>query len=299
MTVTHDSAGAMQDTIWLSVLVAVPRGADPTAWCQLAALPDADRCALILACAEATPPLYAPDAEVVCCAGATLFQLWAKAIAQARGTHVAIVDARCPPSAGWLRAAREAVAQGLAAFFGPVSYGGADDDRARVEYVLEYGQFARPLAVGLREVPGNNLVFRRDLLDAQAVRGGEFHKVFFVASLRRSGVVPAYRDDLEVLYAKRYPRVHYLRRRLAHGRTYAALRSAQVSMAQRLLRMLTSPVLPLLRLGRIAAAVSGKPGLGAVLLRRPIHALAAETAWSLGECAGYVSGQPGSSVHLD
>ena len=107
------------------------------------------------------------------------------------------------------------------------------------------------------------------------------------------------RDDVEVVYEKRYRRLHYLRRRFAHGRTYAALRAAGAGAASRILRALTSPALPLLRLFRIAKALRGKPALQGALLRNPFYALAAETAWSLGECAGYLTGQSGDVAYLD
>lgn len=292
---------------WLSVLVAVPAGADPAAWCALLtgsardeAGPLSRGCRVILACPGAISPVCDVAAvEVLVCEGAHLFQLWAAAIERATGTYLAVVDARCPPAAGWLWAARRAVDEAVPAFFGPVSPDAAGGDNVLVEYTLEYGQFARPVDADLQEVPGNNFVFRRDLLDAEALAGSEFHKVFFVARLQRRGLAPRYRDDLEVTYHKRYGRSHYLRRRLAHGRTYAATRMRGAGWLQRLARALTCPAVPWLRLARVVSAVGGKPTLRAALLRHPIYALAAEVAWSCGELLGYSSGTPGLARHVD
>ena len=292
---------------WLSVLVAVPTGADPSAWCAL--LTDAARgeseplshgCRVILACpGPISPSCDTAAVEVLVCSGAHLFQLWAAAIQHASGTYLAVVDARCPPAAGWLLAARRAVDESVPAFFGPVSPDEAGGDNVMVEYTLEYGQFARPVDANLQEVPGNNFVFRRDLLDAEALAGSEFHKVFFVARLQRRGTAPRYRDDLEVTYHKRYDRNHYLRRRLAHGRTYAATRMRSAGRLSRLARMLTCPAVPWLRLARVVSAVGRKPTLRSALMRHPIYALAAEVAWSLGELLGYSSGTPGLARHVD
>lgn len=210
-----------------------------------------------------------------------------------------MVDARCPPAAGWLDAARRAIEEAVPAFFGPVSPDDSGGAEVLVEYALEYGQFARPVDAQLREVPGNNFVFRRELLDDQALRGAEFHKVFFVARLQARGLAPRYRDDLEVRYHKRYGRPHYLRRRLAHGRTYAAARVHGAGLATRLVRALSCAAVPWLRLARVAAAVRTKPGLRAALMRRPGYAMAAEVAWSVGEWLGYTSGRPGLVQHLD
>ena len=292
---------------WLSVLVAVPAGADPAAWCALLAEPacDGDKpmsrgCRVILVCpGPDTPGCNVAGVEVLVCAGGHLFQLWAAAIERATGTYLAVVDARCPPAVGWLAAARRAVDESVPAFFGPVSPDAAGGDKVLLEYTLEYGQFARPVDAKLQEVPGNNFVFRRDLLDAEALVGSQFHKVFFVARLQRRGLAPRYRDDLEVQYHKRYARKHYLLRRLAHGRTYAATRVRGAGFVQRLGRMLSCPAVPWLRLARVVAAVGGKPTLRSVLMRHPIYALAAEVAWSVGELMGYSSGTQGLARHVD
>lgn len=292
---------------WLTVLVAVPVGADPGPWCKLLAPPghddgrsDTAGCRLILACAGPTlPTLNAAGVDLLRCEGMHLFQLWAAAIGRASGHYLAVVDARCPPAAGWLPAARRAVDEAMPAFFGPVTPDRSGGEQALVEYVLEYGQFARPVHPQLHEVPGNNFVFRRDLLDPQALEGAQFHKVFFVERLQQRGLAPRYRDDLEVTYRKRYRRAHYLQRRLAHGRTYAALRVQGAGALRRLLRVLTCPAVPWLRLGRVVAAVAGKPTLRSILFRHPIYALAAESAWSLGELLGYSSGKQGPAHHVD
>lgn len=231
--------------------------------------------------------------------GSSIFHLWEAAIRRASGTYLAVLDARCPPSAAWLDGARRAIADGVPAFFGPVTFRQDRDGRAIVEYLLEYGQFARPIGPGMDEVPGNNLVFQRDLLQADDLRDHQFHKVFFVERLKQEGLAPVCRDSVEVIYGKRYRRLHYLRRRFAHGRTYAALRSAGKGAGYRFWHALSTPALPILRLFRVASSLRGKPLLQTALLRHPAYALAAETAWSLGECAGYLTGKPGHLAYLN
>ncbi len=285
----------------LALLVVVPDDADPAPWIQARAALPVGECSVILAYPrDHAAPERDPACVAVCSAhGASIFHLWEAAIGQSSGAYIAVLDARCPPTAAWLGGARRAIAEGVPAFFGPVTFRQDGDSQAIVEYLLEYGQFARPIGAGMDEVPGNNLVFRRDLLHAKDLRDHQFHKVFFVGRLQQQGQAPVYRDDVEVIYGKRYRRRHYLRRRLAHGRTYAALRSAGKSAGYRFWRAVSSPVLPLLRLMRIANSLRGKPSLQAALLRRPVYALAAETAWSLGECAGYLTGKPGDPAYLD
>lgn len=282
----------------LTLLVVVPDGADASAWSLAASADTVRRCALVVASAHGGLPRGPASATSVSSKhGSSIFHLWAAAIERASSPYVAVLDARCPPAAGWLDAAARAIALGIPAFFGPVSCRRDDRTLARVQYLLEYGQFAPPIAPAMDEVPGNNFVFRRDLLDAAALGGHQFHKVFFVEALRRRGQAPVRCDDLEVTYEKRYRPMYYLARRFAHGRTYAALRGG--SIATRLLRSALTPALPWVRLFRVAAAVRGKPALLAALLRHAAYAIAAETAWSLGECAGYLTNKIGDAAHLD
>lgn len=283
----------------LTLLVVVPDDADPSPWCNLAAGQAAVRA--VLACPEnRTMPSLGSHCSVVYSAhGRSIFHMWGAAMRQASSTYLAVADARCPPSATWLGAALRAMADGVPAFFGPVSFRDTGDRLSVVEYLLEYGQFAPPVHLTMNEVPGNNFVFRRDLLDQRVLRDGQFHKVFFVDELRLRGLPPVFCEGLEVFYSKRYRRQRYLVRRFAHGRTYAALRSREQGLGMRLLRGLSSPVLPLLRIARVAGAVSGKPELKAALLRHLGYAAAAETAWSLGECVGYLTARPGDPADLD
>ena len=283
----------------LTLVVVVPAGADPAQWIRAVAAVPAGECSVILAYPRgATAPDPAIE-SVFCAQGASIFHLWGAAIPRATGAYVAVLDARCPPAAGWVAGARRAIAEGVPAFFGPVTIPQGGAGQVLVEYLLEYAQFARPIAAGMGEVPGNNLVFRRDLLRADDLRDQQFHKVFFVARLKRQGLAPRLRDEVEVIYEKRYRRLHYLSRRFAHGRTYAALRSAGKGFGFRVLRALTSPALPFLRLFRITNSLRGKAALQGALLRRAAYALAAETAWSFGECAGYLSAKPGDPAYLD
>jgi hypothetical protein len=262
-----------------------------------------NECHIIVAHDEAIAPesssLSLCLSLVPCARESSVFQLWGKALARASARYVAIMDAHCPPASTWFAGVARAIEEPLPAFFGPVSCRRGPTSSTIGGYLIEYAQFGRPVARTLQEVPGNNFVFRRDLLDARALQGGEFHKTFFVERLRRGGVDPVYRDDVEVIYEKRFETGHYLRRRFAHGRSFAALRSDEHGhRAMRFLALLT-PTLPLLRVYRIARAVFRKPHLRRALIRRLPFVLCAETAWSMGEGIGYVTARAGATRDLD
>jgi hypothetical protein len=236
---------------------------------------------------------------VRCESEASIFRLWARALAQARGSYIAVMDAYCPPTRTWLSGCRRAIGERVPAFFGPVSIEQGLGHSAVTGYLVEYVQFGRPVARALREVPGNNFVFRSDLLDAQALEGGEFHKTFFVERLRAKGLDPVYRDDVEIVYRKQYSPAHYLCRRYAHGRSFAALRSVGSGRSGKRFLALLTPALPALRVYRIARAVCPKPDLRRALIGQLGFVLCAETAWSFGECIGYLTARAGAHRNLD
>ncbi len=224
---------------------------------------------------------------------AGVFRQWRAGLDHARGRYLAILDARCPPQAGWPAAVAAAIATQQPVFFGPVICEASAADACMVGYLSEYVQFLPPIDAANREVPGNNVIFTRDLVD-DAVRSlPEFHKTFFIERVRAAGVPVARLDAAVVRYLKHYAFGHYLRRRHAHGRQYAALRVGRFVRA----RLLLTPLLPLLRLRRLWAATRAKPAARAALLRHFAPVLLSEIAWSAGEAAGYLT-RRGAAEHL-
>ena len=93
-------------------------------------------------------------------------------------------------------------------------------------------------------------------------------------------VVYQHRSDLELGDA--------LRERYVWGRSYAEARSARLGACRRVLHAATSPILPLVLMGRIAAtAWSRRRHFREFLRCAPLIALLT-LCWSAGECAGYL-----------
>jgi len=236
-----------------------------------------------------------------CAPGTSILRLWGSALAHSSGEYVAVLDINCPPAPGWLEAVLAEIGRGSALFFGPVDPGWGQDDRRIIGYLAEYAQFCSPLDPALDEVPGNNLVCRRSLLeDSGKLQAVGFFKTFMVWRLQQERqLAPLRCDAMIVHYRKPFRFGHYVQRRFIHGRCFGATRHDNAGQPPRLLCIGFTLVLPLVRTWRIYRAVRNRPGLRAAFRRYLGAILASETAWSAGELSGYTLGGRVACDRLD
>jgi len=236
-----------------------------------------------------------------CPSGTSILHLWGMAIARSGGEYVAVLDVRGPPDSGWLACVQLQIAQKTPMFYGPVEPGWANNDSRIVGYLAEYAQFSKPLASTLDEVPGNNVVCQRSLLDDPLKLVSEgFFKTFMVWRLEQEmALKPQKFDDMSVVYSKPFSRGHYMTRRYLHGRCFGATRHDNPGQPPITLCMLSTLVLPLLRLWRIYRAVRRKPGLQRAFFRFFHLIVYSEVAWSYGELTGYIYRDRSVCVQLD
>ena len=82
----------------------------------------------------------------------------------------------------------------------------------------------------------------------------------------------------------------FARRYFQHGRFFAAERCRRISAWSRVLRLVTTPVLPLILFWRrVVVVLQKKRHLGKLALSAPLIAFFV-VAWAAGELAGYWSG---------
>lgn len=228
--------------------------------------------------------------------GTNPMRLWGWAMARSRGEHVAVLEVRDPPVAGWARAWAAAPADRIVC--GPVNPGPLCNITSWAAYLSEYGQFREPLrAESLEEVPGNNVVFpRRWLPPAEELEREGFWKTLHLERLRRElGSLPvAVAPEMSVVQHREYRLASFLRRRALHGWCYGGSRVSEPSAPPRWLCLGFAPLLPGLRVWRLVRRMRAKPGpTGLAGLVFPAIVLG-EIAWSLGEFRGYASG-PGDA----
>jgi hypothetical protein len=227
-----------------------------------------------------------------CPLGTSILKLWGVALARSTGQYVAVLDINCPPATGWLNSVLLEIGKGSALFFGPVDFGWDKTDRRIVGYLAEYAQFNSPLAVELDEVPGNNLVCQRSLLEGtEKLQTEGFFKTFMVWRLEaEQKLMPERINDMIVNYRKPFRFRHYINRRFIHGRCFGATRHDNAGQPPRLLCLGFTILLPLLRIWRIYRVVRYRSGLKSAFYRFILLIISSEIAWSAGEFSGYAFG---------
>jgi hypothetical protein len=244
-----------------------------------------------VACDPAHAPGTVPQGlNVHAKANASLFDLWGLAIAQSRSDWIAILHADALPASGWFAAIQRAVeTEGWKdGYWGPVEPRFVASDPRMIGYLTEYCQFHRPLGPNLKEVPGSNLVLPRGRIEATA----DFSKT----RLLHQGLAPRFVEDAVVLYARPFRLREYCRRRFHHGRAFAATRTPGLSLVA---AVPLTAVLPFVRTARIVRHAWSHKNLRLASLLWFPAILTAETCWSAGELAGYVTHRPGEAATLD
>jgi hypothetical protein len=225
----------------------------------------------------------------------SVFDLWGEGISLATGDYVAILDIHCPPGPGWIAAVQTWLAKGADAAFGPVEPAYDWDDPRIVGYLTEYVQFHRPIAADMREVAGNNLILRRDLAGSpETLRKDGFVKTHLLPSLPET---PRLLPEALVLHAKPMDLAAYYRRRYLHGRCFAAQRG--LAPVRRVITAMATILLPFVRVARAARHTQRLPQARAAFWRFLPQIFIAESAWSFGECLGYLAGEGGCRPRLD
>jgi hypothetical protein len=283
-------------TVSLDILCAAPANARNLRGC-LTALESqwngqADGIALVVTHAGAVPQTIAQEFPRVrwieCDVGATLPDLWGRAIADTKGEMIALLDGDCPVADDWLNAALALAAQVHDLVGGAVEPRGLKTSAAWAAYFCDYGAFLPPMMPGAaREIAGDNLIVRRALLaHAPEFVQPRFWKAYFVHALATRGIVGWNTPTLVINYAKNYAAREWLARRFRHARCFGAMRFANKPALRRIGFGALAPLVPAILFARVARNVLPK--------RRFLHEfvsalpmiVAGVTAWGVGEWVG-------------
>jgi len=236
-----------------------------------------------------------------CKQGTAILKLWGTVIARSNSDYIAVLDINCPPQKGWSRRVLKEMNKQTPVFFGAVEPGWGLNDLRILGYITEYAQFKSPLPAHGDEVPGNNIVFKRCLLDdGSDVEETGFYKTFMIWRLEKElGIRACGFNDMPVSYYKPFSYKHYMFRRYVHGRCFAACRFDNAGQPPRWACLLFSVLLPLLRVWRIYQAVKRNTELKKSFYRFGFFIIQSEVAWSMGEMLGYGLGGKEFCSRLD
>ena len=225
----------------------------------------------------------------------TVPELRGRAIAQARGRVIAILDPFSIVTPNW----RDAILQAHAQCPHPVVGGAVELRRdlarshsARALYINEYGTFMPPVSGGPADiVPGCNVSYKRSaLFDGDTPRFDVFWKTWVNWDIQATGVPLWLEPAALVELAKPIPLWHFAISRFDHGRCFAGMRAATWPWPNRLVRAILAPVLPPLLLWRYSRVYLQKRRHRRWLIATLPLQIVLFGIWAAGEACGYLAG---------
>lgn len=217
-------------------------------------------------------------------------QMWRDGILAARHATVAITTAQCIPDENWLECLRQANLQSVAGRGGVIENHPDSDAMGWAIFMLRYLAFAPPQAPRqLEEIAADNAVYRRaDILQHRDLLQKGFWEPSFHARFRAAGLSLALEPRLRVIHHNRYSAHQFFGLRFAHGRQFGLARADCLPWFKRILLIVVSPLLPLVFLQKIVAAVIRLPRYRRKMLRAFPWLLFFLLGWGLGEARGYL-----------
>ena len=214
------------------------------------------------------------------------------------GDPIALLEDDCVVAEGWCAALLSAHQGSSAAVGGPIEPGNYQRARDWGVFFCEYGRFMSPLTGEVAVLPGNNISYTRSALEKLAADVSDpngFYETFANARLRRSGKILTAAPQMIVYNINSWSREWLTTLPYHHGRGYGGLRVAGRSAAVRLAFAALTPLVPALKVGRIAREVAGRGRYLGQFIRAFPWILLFAINWSAGEGAGYLFG-PGRSL---
>lgn len=214
------------------------------------------------------------------------------ALAEARGNWVFFTEPYCTFPGDFIARLRGNLQEDADIIGGPVVVAKGTSLVGWATAIFEFGTFMPPLAPAERiGVTTNNVLFRRSLLEPLADWSESgFWKYKVVDELRKRGKRLAQDPDRPVVHHPPYTFSGFCRRTFHHARTFGAMRARHEPVSMRLLRVLFSPLLPLLLLLRLIGKCATKPALFTRLLVPLPLLLVFQTIWAVGETLGAICG---------
>jgi glycosyltransferase involved in cell wall biosynthesis len=227
----------------------------------------------------------------------TIPQMRDLAFREVRGAAVAVIEDHIIVPPGWGRQLLAALALGHDVVGGPIENAATEGLVDPASFLCEYSACLPPLPTGVSDwLPGNNVVYRRDVLERyRAVTAEGAWENRLHDAIRANGGRLWCQGDLIVGHKMHYTFGDYLSQRFLYARSYAGARVAHASPGRRLVYGAAAFLLPPLLLYRTLQRLSSKRVPGGLVARSlPLISIFV-CSWGLGEVAGYWFG-PGDSL---
>ena len=227
---------------------------------------------------------------------ATIPQMRCIGIRAATAPAVAVIEDHVMVPPGWARAGLDLLAEGHDVVAGPVVNAATE---ARVDwaaFLCEYSAVLPPLPEGPSEgLPGNNVIYRRDVLMAHDALLGEGRwENYLHDAMKADGTELIMSSKLTAGHKMHYTFGLYMSQRFLYSRAYAGMRVAGAPLSRRLTMAAAACALPALMFFRVVKNILSKGGHTGHLIRSLPMLAAFCVSWGAGEVVGYLAGDGGA-----
>jgi hypothetical protein len=220
---------------------------------------------------------------------------------KARAALIAITEAHCtfPPTWGAtaikLHACHPACAIGGMVLPGPHLNG-----MNFALFLCDYIQFLPPVeSVSSADLPGNNIVFKRECLPAGSdMSASGFWKTFYCHQLELKGQDLRIEPALSIFYNRNLSLTEIVARRYHHGRCFGGMRAQSSSLVKRAILFAAGLALPILLLAKLFSRASKKTDGLKLVFRHLGWVWLFLTIWAYGEWIGNLLGSGNSCDQL-
>lgn len=226
----------------------------------------------------------------------TIPRMRERAFGLAKGAAVAVIEDHVIVPPTWGRQLLDALTDGHEVVGGPIENAATGRLLDWATFLCEYSACLPPLPGGSAEwLPGNNVVYRRDILEKYRVVIAEGHwENRLHDAIKEGGTTLWCQPDLLVGHKKHFGFLEYLSQRYLYARSYAGARVRGASIPKRLAYGAAAFLLPALLLFRTVQRLTAKKVPRPLMLRTlPLIAIFV-MSWGIGEIIGYWFGDGGS-----
>jgi hypothetical protein len=248
-------------------------------------------------CAQRVRILY-PEALVLAgeamAHGKLVEHLWASGIAQARGRLIALTSAACIPDGRWVAEILGAHSEYYSGIGGAIELA---PDASRLDwaaYLVRFARFMLPVDESSADLPAENVSYKGAALAAESgwIAANGFWVQDVNAHLRAQMRSLRLNPRCIVQLKQPYSSGDIVRQQIAQGRLLGRARARRTTGMRRLAYLAATPVIPLLRLRRIAREVSTRRRhRGQFVASLPLIALIL-VCEAAGELAGMADPEP-------
>ncbi|MEQ1855734.1 MAG: glycosyltransferase [Longimicrobiales bacterium] len=223
---------------------------------------------------------------------ATIPQMRAVGFAAATAPAIGVIEDHVLVREGWAKQMLAALASGATVVGGPIENAATNTLMDWASFLCEYSHCIPPLPEGRVDwLPGNNVVYTRKVLDANAAIIAE-HKWEnrLHDAIRDSGTPLVCRPEIVADHKKHFTFGEYMSQRYLYSRSYAGARVRGAPLTKKLAYAVGSLVLPPVLFLRTVSRIRAKDRHQAELKRSLPYIAFFVVAWAAGEFVGYVAG---------